>query len=1361
MHRRIAARPRTLLAAAAATAFALALPLFAGPTAPAAAASAASPLAAGVAELPDSHSVASPDGSLTASIGLEDSRLRYDVVRDGTAVVAPSALGFVLRQPDIDLTEGFEIVSVDTAEIDEEWTPAWGTDARIRNHANELTVHARQIASGVELDVTVRMHDDGVGFRYHFPEQEALDGEVIIAAETTEFAMPADMTAYSIPAGTNQAADERHYTTRPLPEVETAQTPITLVRESDSLFVSIHEAALIDYPSMTLKRDSDRPGALDSELIALPGGDKAVLDIDADGFDTPWRTLTIGHDAGDLGESHLIENLNAPCAICDVDSDGDDVADTTDWIDPGTYVGVWWELQRRHTTWDAGPRHGATTERIKEYIDLAAEVGAKYVLAEGWNTNAGGSWKNQDFLTPQPDVDIDEVLAYAESNDVGFIAHNETRGYIDYYDAHLEEIFSQYQDWGIHAIKTGYATRFELGGVNRSHYDQEAVRHYQRVIDMAAKYDIAINAHESIKPTGLSRTYPNMMTGEGVAGMEQHNYKGANGNPPEQATILPFTRWMGGPADYTPGVVNVTWDPANLGTRVQSTTAHQLALYSVFASPLQMLADTPENYALFPDAVEYLTDMPASWDDSVVVDARMGDYTVTARRSDDTWYLGAVTDENRRSVPVDLDFLEPGVTYAADILTDGADASWHGKPMSLSRTQVLVESDDTLNASMVDAGGYAVRLRPATDAELGELPDYAAPAFTIVDEPVSSYDPQTNAVTLTATVRNDGQLGGDALAISADGTELTKLPFRLESGETSEFSVSVPATELAYAEQNVVSVTLADSSAEDFSLALLPFAGEELRTMLEDPETEIAPAVRKLLIDRVDQLSAAADEGDFNRVRQLVQAVRYIVFGTDHDDLSDAAAEEIETVTAEYLGGTTGLMRIMERLRDITDPLEADSAAELRDLGATATAEAILGDQEGTGAALEALEENLAAVDEEGADELLQTVRVQNSDAVILEAEDADLSGGARTNSQHPGYTGSGFVRDLSTVGAAATFTPDVTEETMYDASFRYANGMTGAPLDRQLSLTSADDEAQRVDFPNLGQDPDRWRRWDYSPAAQVTLTPEENNLELSFAVGDTGHINLDHLRLTPVSGVLADAALDGAPAIVLSAPPADSGGWHTDEVLVDIAVADDVPGALDIETVTTDPAAGAPKTAAATTAVHEETVVLSSDGAHRVTATARDAAGNVSSEAGLEVRLDTTAPVITATPDADARVVSVSAEDATSGVAEIQYRVNGGDWDTYIDPVQIGPEAVEFEARAVDVAGNLSNGATASFASTGDGGADEDGETGGGNDSAPGGDGVLPGTGGALDWWLLGTALLLLILGGAALGIRRVNGRR
>ncbi|OLT50898.1 glycoside hydrolase family 97 catalytic domain-containing protein [Cellulosimicrobium sp. CUA-896] len=590
------------------TALTLGLALVApvGAGVPAAAATAATLSAAPPATVPlaavsavTGHDVVSPDGTLDLTVGVVDGRLTYDVVRDGTtSVVGASGLGLVLRDPDVDLTSGMTIASVERDEVDETWTPAWGTQSSVRNHANELTVHAVH-ESGLEVDVVARVFDDGIGFRYVLPQQDALDGPFVVTSESTEFALADDLTAYYLAAGTDWRADEKHYRTAPIDQVATAQTPITFSR-GDGLFLAVHEADLTDYASMTLDRVDGEPGTFVSDLIALPDGTKAVLDASEQDVVTPWRTVQVGRAAGDLAESHLIQNLNDPCAICDVDSDGDGVDDTTDWIDPGTYTGVWWELQRRDTTWNAGPNHGATTERIKEYVDLAAEAGAEYVLAEGWNTNSGGSWTNQDFVTPQADVDIDEVLAYAESKGVGFVAHNETRGYVDYYDAHLEEIFSQYEEWGIHAIKTGYATRFELGGVNRSTFDQEAVKHFQRVIDAAARHGISINAHEAIKPTGKERTYPNMMTGEGVAGMEQQNYMGSNGNPPEQATILPFTRWIGGPADYTPGVLDVLWDPANLGTRVQTTTTTQLALYTTFYSPLQMLADTPENYARSP-----------------------------------------------------------------------------------------------------------------------------------------------------------------------------------------------------------------------------------------------------------------------------------------------------------------------------------------------------------------------------------------------------------------------------------------------------------------------------------------------------------------------------------------------------------------------------------------------------------------------------------------------------------------------------------------------------------------------------------------------------------------------------------------
>ncbi|GAB2927105.1 hypothetical protein GCM10022245_68850 [Streptomyces mayteni] len=483
----------------------------------------------------DRVTVHSPNGRLRVTLRVVDGRLRYEVARRGRTLVASSGLGLdLLGFPS--LTGGLVLESVGRRTVDEWWRPVWGPDARVRNHARECVLRTVQAESGIRLHLVVRVFDDGIGLRYHLPAQPGLDSYTV-TAERTEFALPPTATSWSLAAGTDWNADERHYRRAPLAEVATAQTPLTLVT-GDGLHVALHEAALIDYPSMTLAAEPGRPGTLGSELISLPDGTKARL---AGEFSTPWRTLTIGDRAGDLAESHLIENLNEPCALAD-----------TSWISPGTYVGVWWELQRRHTTWTAGPRHGATTERVKRYVDLAREAGASQVLAEGWNTNAGGQWTGQDFLTPQPDFDLAEVLAYARANGVGFIAHNETRGFVDYYDEHLETIFARYAELGIHAVKTGYATRFELGGVNRSHYDQEAVRHYQRVIDAAARHRIMINAHEAIKPTGLARTYPNMMTGEGGAGMEQHNYMGRLGNPPEQATILPFTRYLGGPADYTP-----------------------------------------------------------------------------------------------------------------------------------------------------------------------------------------------------------------------------------------------------------------------------------------------------------------------------------------------------------------------------------------------------------------------------------------------------------------------------------------------------------------------------------------------------------------------------------------------------------------------------------------------------------------------------------------------------------------------------------------------------------------------------------------------------------------------------------------
>ncbi|GAA4712250.1 alpha-glucosidase [Promicromonospora umidemergens] len=1078
----------------------------------------------------DGYQVASPDRSIEVGVEAVDGTLTYEVVRDGrTTVLEPSGLGFRLREPALDLTTGLTITSVERSVVDETWTPAWGDDARIRNHANELTVHAEHQASGVELDVVFRVFDDGVGFRYHFPGQDALGDDVVVADETTEFALPTDLAAYSIPAGTAQNADERHYRTQPLPDVASAQTPITLSRTPDDLFLAVHEADLTDFPSMTL-RGQGAPGTLVADLIALPNGDKAVIDVGADGFSTPWRTVTVGRSAGALAESHLVENLNDPCALCDVDGDGDGTADTTGWIDPGTYVGVWWELQRRHTTWDAGPRHGATTERIKEYVDLAVEAGAKYVLAEGWNENAGGSWTNQDFVTPQADVDLDEVLAYAAENGVGFMAHNETRGYVDYYDEHMDEIFAQYEEWGIHAIKTGYATRFELGGVGRSHYDQEAVQHYQRVIETAARHKITINAHESIKPTGLSRTYPNMMTGEGVAGMEQHNYKGANGNPPEQATILPFTRWIGGPADYTPGVLAVTWDPADLGTRVQSTTTNQLALYPTFSSPLQMLADTPENYAEHAEAFAYLKDMPTRWDESHVLDAAIGDHIVTARRNGSTWYLGSITDEQNRTVRVPLTFLDRRTTYVADIYSDAADTSWKGNPTAVEVTHALVDSADTLEASMVGAGGQAVKLRKATAADLEELPDYAASSFALDGTPEVSYDPVADTVTVTVTVRNDGTTVGQA-AVAVDGDVVPEATARIGGGRTGTSTFDMPADAVPYRGANELSVVDADGNSGGSTTAeLLPRPDGQLLDLLERQTRHLAPARAALLVEHAEQALAAAEEGDFPATRRAMQAIRHVTLTSSADDVPVEPATEIEGAVEPFLGEAAGLFGILSLVRDAERAGAVDEAvaAALREPAAAAATHARTGDSAALAAALQDLASRIetAEGDEETLATLLAAVEAQSAEHVG-EAEAGALVGGARTTTEHPGYTGTGFVRDLTRAGAGVRFTYEAAVPTTVELSFRYANGMVVAPLDRQLSVSVDGGAARQVAFPNLGQDADRWRRWAYSPGLPMTLEPGRHEILLHHAAGDTGHVNLDHLRVTATPGVLPNGKVE------------------------------------------------------------------------------------------------------------------------------------------------------------------------------------------------------------------------------------------
>lgn len=1047
----------------------------------------------------DGQTVRSPDGSLAVAVGDDDGLLTYSVTRRGTVVVGSSGLGLDLAgRPS--LTGAMSIVSVQRRTIDETWTPRWGTDSSVRNNARELTVHAVQAGTGFRLDVVVRVFDDGVGIRYHIPAQPGLD-DYTVTAERTEFTLDPAARSWSIAAGKDWNADEQHYRDQPLSAVPTAQTPITVA--AGKTYLVVHEADLTDYPSMTLKAVPGQPGRFSSDLISLPDGTKAKL---RGAFSTPWRTLTIGGRPGDLAESHLIENLNDPCAIC---------AGDTSWIKPATYVGVWWELQRRHTTWTSGPNHGATTARLKQYVDLAKQAGSRFVLAEGWNTNAGGAWANQDFLTPQPDFDLPAVLDYARQNGVEFIAHNETRGDVDYYDQHLEEIFSRYEALGIHAIKTGYATKFLLGGVNRSHFDQEAVRHYQRVIDAAARHRITINAHEAIKPTGLARTYPNMMSGEGVAGMEQQNYKGANGNPPAQATILPFTRFMGGPADYTPGVLNVTWDPAKLGTRVQTTSTAQLALSTIFYSPLQMLADTPENYASHP-GFAYLKDLPTTWDESRVLDSAIGDYTTTARRHGDTWYVGAITDENDRTLALPLSFLSRG-SYVAEIYADAAGTTWRGNPLPVEISKVLVRPSTELSMSLVAGGGQAIRIRPASEQDLRDLDSYAAPRakFGLAE---ATLDAATQHLTVSAPLDNagstvsalpaqlfvDGRAVGETRTVRVAGAASTTVELTLPATQVPDrdFTVAVGAPTGQHGKQ----VRVPQTRSMQKLLQQLHRSGDVTQSALNT------------LQQRVTQAESELSSGNVTGRLRALQNLRLDLYRQPVAEVTVAARTAIDDLLTVRLGPPRGLLAIARNVRLAADSQRIAPALTRQLLAqiATATRAASAND---TAAMRDALDEfgalvtaaPAAQIDPEVAATLLTSTTALTAGPNTLQAEAAQLLGEACLRTNHAGYTGTGFVACLKTQNSGVRFTAPVTGDGDYLVRIRYGNAM-GATQTMTVRSGSA---STQIAMPTLPT----WPTW----SEQTVKLPiaRGDAVDLVFGPTDNGNVNVDAITLEPDLGVV------------------------------------------------------------------------------------------------------------------------------------------------------------------------------------------------------------------------------------------------
>ncbi|MEH1163944.1 glycoside hydrolase family 97 catalytic domain-containing protein [Micromonospora sp. CPCC 205539] len=1046
--------------------------------------------------------VKSPDGSLRVTVNADGGRLTYSLTNRGTVVVGASGLGLDLAgQPS--LTEAMSIESVQRRTIDETWKPVWGTDSTVRNHASELTVHAVQADTGFRLDVVVRVFDDGVGIRYHIPTQPGLDAYTV-TAERTEFTLDPASRSWSISSGTDWNADEQHYRDLPLSAVPTAQTPMTLA--TGKSYVVVHEADLTDYPSMRLKAVAGQPGRFSSDLISLPDGTKAKLRGE---FSTPWRTLTVGERPGDLAESHLIENLNDPCAIC---------AGGTSWIKPATYVGVWWELQRRQTTWTSGPNHGATTARLKQYIDLAKKAGSKFVLAEGWNTNSGGAWANQDFLTPQPDFDLPAVLDYARQNGVEFIAHNETRGDVDYYDQHIEAIFSRYEELGIHSIKTGYATKFLLGGVNRSHFDQEAVRHYQRVIDAAARHRITIDAHESIKPTGLARTYPNMMTGEGVAGMEQQNYKGANGNPPAQATILPFTRFMGGAADYTPGVLNVTWDPAKLNTRVQTTSAAQLALYPTFFSPLQMLADTPENYAAHP-GFAFLKDMPATWDESHVLDSAIGDYTTTARRHGDTWYLGAITDENDRTLTVPLSFLPLGI-YVAETYADAAETTWRGNPLPIEISKTLVHPLNALSMSMVGGGGQAVRFRPATIKDLLQLGWYSAPRAQF-GAAEATLDAGTQRLTVTASLTNTGSTVAALPAqLFVDGRAVGKAQnVRVAAGATRTVELTLPASQVP---------------DQDFTVAVGSPGGQRGTADRVTQTQSMSRLIRELhqsgavtrsaqttLQKRVDQAEAELRRGDVAGRLLALQDLRLDLYGLPVSQVTTEARTAIDDLLSVRLGPPRGLLNLARTVRLATDQGTIDPALskQLLDEVAVAGRSASANDTGAMNTALNRFGALITAapagqIGPDVAADLLASSGVLAAGPRSYEAEAAQRLGAACLRTDHPGYTGSGFVACLKTKDSGLRFNAAAAADGDYTVRLRYANAM-GAT---QTMTLSSGTESVRLQLPTLAN----WDTWsEYTVKLRIARGAA---VDIVYGPTDNGNVNVDSLTLEPDLGVVGRA---------------------------------------------------------------------------------------------------------------------------------------------------------------------------------------------------------------------------------------------
>ena len=686
------------------------------------------------AQAPQEAVLVSPDGNLKMTFDLTaEGEPSYALSFGDKAVTKASRLGFYLaNNAEGDLTKGFEVVTSEQSSFDETWTPVWGEVSHIRNHYNELFVSLRQKDNGREMNVRFRLFDDGLGFRYEFPDQEKLT-YFTVKEEATEFAMAGDHTAWWI-AG-DYDTEEYDYTESRLSEIRGlyderhmynasqedfsktgVQTPFQM-KTADGLYINIHEAALIDFPAINLELDDTR-NVLHVHLTPDAQGNKGHVQT---AFNTPWRTIIVSDDARDILASKLVYNLNEPSKIED-----------TSWIKPMKYMGIWWEMITGKSTWaytddlrsvhlgktdysavKPNGRHGANTQHVKDYIDFASKHGIKGLLVEGWNVGWEdwfGKSKDYvfDFVTPYPDFDVKEITEYAKAKGVEMIMHHETSSSVRNYERHLEQAFDFMNKWGYKSVKTGYVGDIIPRG--EYHYGQWLVNHYLHVVKEAAKHHIMVNAHESVHMTGLSRTYPNLLSQESAKGQEFQT----SGNPSNHLTILPFGRLIGGPMDYTPGIVMFDLSRLNPDNpnKVRTTIGNQLGSYLTMYTPLQMAADLKEHYEERMDAFEFIKAVPVVWQDSKYLEAEPGRYITVARmdKHSNDWYIGSVSGVNR-TTKLKLDFLTPGKKYEAKIWQDAKDAHYQTNQYAYTITTKKVTSRSTLKLNEVEGGGFAVIIR--------------------------------------------------------------------------------------------------------------------------------------------------------------------------------------------------------------------------------------------------------------------------------------------------------------------------------------------------------------------------------------------------------------------------------------------------------------------------------------------------------------------------------------------------------------------------------------------------------------------------------------------------------------------------